>query len=399
MTTYTCINCAVAFKDPDLQRDHYKTDWHRYNLKRKVAELAPVTCDQFNARLEKQKQAVQAGGDAARTGWYCVVCSKSFSTEKAHVNHLKSKKHLEAQRAFDKRSDINQDELIHNRMNRKLERDEAERQRQKDLEEEMENLADDEDIEEVDSDEWDEDEDEGVGGGGDPIPVTDCLLCGHHSSNVERNVMHMTTCSRGSFFLPDADYIVDLEGLIEYLGAKVGEGNICLWCNRAFRDTAAVRKHMADKGHFKILHDNTTLAEYADFYDYTTSYPEGCAPDAAMEGGGGEEEEEVDIDHLDDGGYQLVLPSGATIGHRSLMRYYRQGVPADRSVVVRSKMSSVLGHYRSYGWVSATSAADAKKKAADIKFMRKAQQKAWMRLGTRANKLQKYWRDPTLQWS
>ena len=35
---------------------------------------------------------------------------------------------------------------------------------------------------------------------------------------------------------------------------------------------------MADKGHFKILHDNTTLAEYADFYDYTTSYPEGCAP-------------------------------------------------------------------------------------------------------------------------
>jgi len=399
MTAYTCINCAVAFKDPDLQRDHYKTDWHRYNLKRKVAELAPVTCAQFNARLEKQKQAVQAGGDAARTGWYCVVCSKSFSTEKAYVNHLKSKKHLEAQRAFDNRSDINQDELINNRMNRKLERDEAERQRQKQIEEELaEEDDDDEEIEEVDSDEWDEDE-EGVGGGGggDPIPVTDCLLCGHHSSNVERNVLHMTSCS---LFLPDADYIVDLEGLIEYLGAKVGEGNICLWCNRAFRDTAAVRKHMVDKGHFKILHDNTTLAEYADFYDYTTSYPEGCAPpDAAMEGGDGESDE-VDIDRLDDGGYQLVLPSGATIGHRSLMRYYRQGVPSDRSVVVRNnKMNSVLGHYRSYGWVSATSAADAKKKAADIKFMRKAQQKAWMRLGTRANKLQKYWRDPTLQWS
>ena len=81
---------------------------------------------------------------------------------------------------------------------------------------------------------------------------------------------------------------------------------------------------MVDKGHFKILHDNTTLAEYADFYDYTTSYPEGCAPppDAAMEGGDGESDE-VDIDRLDDGGYQLVLPSGATIGHRSLMRYYR----------------------------------------------------------------------------
>ena len=65
--------------------------------------------------------------------------------------------------------------------------------------------------------------------------------------------------------------------------------------------------------------------------------------------------------------------------------FSRQGVPSDRSVVVRNnRMNSVLGHYRSYGWVSATSAADAKKKAADIKFMRKAQQKAWMRLGTRS---------------
>ena len=41
-----------------------------------------------------------------------------------------------------------------------------------------------------------------------------------------------------SFFLPDADFIVDLEGLLTYLGAKVGQGHMCLWCNRkgkAFR--------------------------------------------------------------------------------------------------------------------------------------------------------------------
>ena len=57
------------------------------------------------------------------------------------------------------RPDTNQDELINNRMNRKLERDEAERQRQKQIEEELaEEDDDDEEIEEVDSDEWDEDE-------------------------------------------------------------------------------------------------------------------------------------------------------------------------------------------------------------------------------------------------
>ena len=56
------------------------------------------------------------------------------------------------------RPDTNQDELINNRMNRKLERDEAERQRQKELEEMELAEEEDEDIEEVDSDEWDEDE-------------------------------------------------------------------------------------------------------------------------------------------------------------------------------------------------------------------------------------------------
>lgn len=407
MSAYTCINCAVAFKDPDMQRDHYKTDWHRYNLKRKVAELAPVTLAQFNVRLEKQKQAVSEENSKAVAGkvGYCVACSKNFSTEKAYVNHVKSRKHLEAQEAFDKRSDINREELTNNRKNRRLEREaeaEAAAEKQRQLEEEedmMEADDDDEEIEEVDSDEWDEDDDSEEG---DPIPATDCLFCSHHSASLDKNVVHMT--SSHSFFLPDADYIVDLEGLLGYLGAKVGQGHMCLWCNdkgKAFRDTPAVQKHMADKGHFKILHDPTTLAEFADFYDYTSSYPEGAVPndDDAEDG-----DVEVDVDRIDDAGYELVLPSGARIGHRSLMRYYRQGAPAERSLAVRNGhvgraglSNGVLGVYRSYGWVgSGLTPSQVKAKAADLKFMRRVQQKAWMGLGTRANKLQKHWRDPTM---
>lgn len=26
---FTCITCRVGFRDGDLQRNHYKTDWHR----------------------------------------------------------------------------------------------------------------------------------------------------------------------------------------------------------------------------------------------------------------------------------------------------------------------------------------------------------------------------------
>lgn len=49
---FTCISCQVAFQSPESQRAHYKTDWHRYNLKRKVVNLPPVTFSQFNEKAE-----------------------------------------------------------------------------------------------------------------------------------------------------------------------------------------------------------------------------------------------------------------------------------------------------------------------------------------------------------
>ena len=44
-------------------------------------------------------------------------------------------------------------------------------------------------------------------------------------------------------------------------------------------------------------------------YDYSTSYPDAENPD-----------EEVDLTSIDDSGFELVLPSGAKVGHRSLVR-------------------------------------------------------------------------------
>ena len=56
---FTCITCRVSFADADLQRSHYKTDWHRYNLKRKVADLPHVTVEGFNQRVLAQKAQVR----------------------------------------------------------------------------------------------------------------------------------------------------------------------------------------------------------------------------------------------------------------------------------------------------------------------------------------------------
>lgn len=57
-SVFTCITCQVAFADADLQRMHYKTDWHRYNLKRKVANLPHVAAEGFNQRVLAQRAQV-----------------------------------------------------------------------------------------------------------------------------------------------------------------------------------------------------------------------------------------------------------------------------------------------------------------------------------------------------
>ncbi len=55
---FTCVTCNIAFNDPEFQREHYKSDWHRYNLKRKVAELSPVDFKDFTTRAQAQKAEV-----------------------------------------------------------------------------------------------------------------------------------------------------------------------------------------------------------------------------------------------------------------------------------------------------------------------------------------------------
>lgn len=49
---YTCLACQVAFESAEGQRIHYRSDWHRYNLKRKVADLPPVSREQFQQKQQ-----------------------------------------------------------------------------------------------------------------------------------------------------------------------------------------------------------------------------------------------------------------------------------------------------------------------------------------------------------
>ncbi|KAJ1899398.1 pre-60S factor rei1 [Kickxella alabastrina] len=94
---FTCMACQVAFYSADQQRAHYRSDWHRYNLKRKVADLPPVTAESFAERvLAQQAKSVE---DAKKAGYSgeCTVCKKAYVSENGFNNHLNSKKHKETE--------------------------------------------------------------------------------------------------------------------------------------------------------------------------------------------------------------------------------------------------------------------------------------------------------------
>lgn len=380
---FTCITCRVAFRDLEIQRQHYKSDWHRYNLKRKVGELPPVTVEDFQKRVIAQRNKCYEA--KVEENMYCAICGKSFSTKNQYDNHLSSKKHKEKLLKLDMANPASEtgstieDSALSASVASSLStvrtiKSTVDGGGQRSIDD----TEVDSDVESVDSDEWLEDTE-------NPIKNNNCLFCNNHSRSLVRNLKHMTVAH--SFFIPDPEYCTDIKGLLIYLGEKIYAGYMCIWCNdsgKAFQSVDAVKAHMIDKGHCKMLHEGDALAEYAQFYDYSSSYPdvEAADPDA-----------EVEIPELDDSDYQLVLPSGNVIGHRSLMRYYKQSLNPNRVVALSKsdKIRKVISQYRALGWTE-TRKEVAIKKARDIKFMQRVQNKYSLKLQLKANKLQHHFR-------
>lgn len=312
MSQLTCINCQVAFQSTTIQRDHYKTDWHRYNLKRKVAELPPVTNEEFRRRVLLVQQENE-DETKSKKHTYCSVCKKSFASDHSFQNHSLSKKHTDLFKKVEDDKDVAQPSV-------------------KNLKPPSETLdfanqrcSDDEDssvetassgTEEIDSDEWNEliSED-------NPILKNDCLFCFHHSASLTKNVKHMSISH--SFFIPHIEYLTDLKGLLLYLGEKICQGHICIWCNEnktSFNSVEAVRNHMIDKGHIKIPTDTESSLEYLDFYDFESKSDEE-GDDIGLNENSKNISKKFFIEHSE--ATSMVLPSGDVISHRSLLRYFK----------------------------------------------------------------------------
>lgn len=389
-SSFTCASCQVVFQSSEQQRDHYRSEWHRYNLRRKTSELPPVTEQIFNQRLtnmittSKTKEMAVEESQQARE---CMACKKVFSSEKSFENHVRSKKHLEAVANF---SDSEMGQLV-----RKVDKTTL-----KDREPSPTTLMMMSNLDEAQTEAALKAHLESA----KHLEVEECIFCPHKAESFEANIQHMTI--EHSLYIPDLQFVKDLRGLIKYLGEKVSIGFTCLYCPASiqpFRSLPSVRKHMRDKGHCKIRFDDTGFDELSEFYDYSSSYP-------VVEDDGDEEFEDVDTDEegdylpspdvavLSPDGTELILPDGRTIGHRAYRIYYKQNLHSSviRESRERELVAQMVNDYSASGQL-VLSHLPTPKSRFDQKAENDARKERALYMGLKGNGLMKHFRQQLLQ--
>eukprot|EP00177_Eucheuma_denticulatum_P000429 GFKZ01000740.1.p2 GENE.GFKZ01000740.1~~GFKZ01000740.1.p2 ORF type:complete len:372 (-),score=76.55 GFKZ01000740.1:2918-4033(-) len=311
-----CTACRVRIIGSEARHEHYRSDLHRVNLKRKVGGLGPLTAEEFELRVSalQQSTAGQNAGARGRREWVCSCCSKRFSSQKALENHNKSRRHLDRVRRFpaDDISELSTAGTVDTEV---------------------------EGVEDVEDDEAVERELERRMREGKMFSSVECVFDGSVQGSVEENLEYMS--KEFGFFLPYVEDVVDVEGLLRYLGQKVGIGFACVACDRGFGSVKAAQRHMVDKSHCRMTEGEGWEEEYGEFYRFgDDGWEEVEAGDAeGVDGGAAEVGEEVEM-----------VVAGKVLGHRSLKRYYKQapGSSVDsRAAVVANR---AMKEYRLLGW-------------------------------------------------
>lgn len=338
MPGLSCNACNKEFEGESDQKLHYKSEWHRYNLKRKVAGVPGVTEALFLARQSALAEEKNKSNETPML-YSCGLCNKGYRSSKAHAQHLKSRSHATlASRGMsdsDDRSAIIRP--LPPRVVNKLPQQRAQYDEDSEESDEWEEVDPEEDLvgeatdslshlgvnEHTTNVHMDDDDNEYE------LDPSCCFMCDVEHDTIESCMVHMH--KQHGFFIPDVEYLKDPKGLLTYLSLKVKRDFMCLYCNERchpFNSLEAVRKHMAAKSHCKVHYGDggdDEEAELEEFYDYSSSYADTNGKQLV------EANDMGNTVDLGSGGSELVITqrtdgriSTKMLGSREYLRYYRQ---------------------------------------------------------------------------
>jgi hypothetical protein len=81
---FRCLACALSFGTLEDLKVHYKAEFHRANLQRKVSGLGPISAEEFERRSAagEQQQQVRNSGRALLTFALAVAAPTAPATYK-----------------------------------------------------------------------------------------------------------------------------------------------------------------------------------------------------------------------------------------------------------------------------------------------------------------------------
>lgn len=215
---YTCNSCVLTFDASDEQRAHMKSDWHRYNLKRRVAQLPPISFETFDSKVSAAAASTSKSAEKEKP-----VTKKELKRREKQALLEKKKKLLEIARAnMLENMQKSQEGDTPDLSKLSLQENEENKEKEEPKKEEPEQLTEEEMAERVMQEKLRNRVD---------IPLEQCLFCEHnkHFKDVEENLEHMFRTH--GFYIPEQKYLVDKIGLVKYMSEKIGLGNICIVCN------------------------------------------------------------------------------------------------------------------------------------------------------------------------
>lgn len=207
-----CANCEVNFDSEDAHKSHYRSDFHQYNLKRRMLKLAPIALDVYEKNKAEILARVKNASNASRS-YDCGLCHKSFACKSTHDQHLLTKKHRAAVNNPPSSEKKKRPEFV--------------------------SPLDDSSV---------------------------CLFCNHKSESFPACMKHMS--SEHSFFIVREEECADKERLVAALAKTVVQKKKCIYCscefNRVFPHPTDAQQHMRDKGH--CMMNPNFLQKYLKFY-------------------------------------------------------------------------------------------------------------------------------------
>ena len=282
---YTCNSCAVAFRNSDAQRTHMRSDWHRYNLKRRIADLPAVSSEDYNEKVLAAQATNKAAADQAAFARSCTVCQKTYYSENAYQNHIGSKAHRLRTIASERGSEAETGSMMSSFTGGVSVPDSE--TRDPEAEAEFESV-----VKGIQETSLQEPPPSVVRRPSAPppdaeprqehpmspekvipsaVPISRCLFCNYNSPTWKLSVMHMSKIH--GLFIPENTFLTDLEGLLTYLSAKVHQNHECLFCHKLKGTTDGVQTHMRDKGHCRIAFESEEeMIEVGQFYDFSSTY-------------------------------------------------------------------------------------------------------------------------------